>query len=682
MNQFYNLRVNRILFLVVFLIFGFFILGLYSGVSAKSYKNTLYTIDYFINEDSTVEVKEKIEFEFDGEFYEVSRWITLEDDIAYERCQSDPLLQCGGFDFLYLQNVYGNNDRLLDESEYSVKVGEQYVGNSYEDVVNVIYEFAPNGQFFDQEEFSWGLDYKTYGSLGFFDDYIFFYWDTASNRAEQIDEMVVTINFPDEVTIDAPNDLVIYGDTDYFYTLEPTKLIIEPEGPIATYDDYTIALKLPRDLVTEPGSILVQSDDEVFGLLDGAFKIEIDGRVIDGQQNEFRGIPAGINTYRFISDVYKDFEMEVEVKPGEQTIITPELETKGYINVIIFIIICCNCFGFLLFPFAIIYPVFRWYTKGRDQGDKKTIVPQFNPPNDMIPVLVGSLKDEKPDMVDITSTIINAAYKGYIKIKEEGKKNFKFTKLKSFEDMHYIEKKIMEDIFQEKKETTTTKLTNTFYLKLPGIKSAIYKELVAKKYFSKRPDNVRSGYMFGGGAVTFLAVALIFGSGFITSGAALIVTLIPFSAIALFGVLTMIFSTIMPAKTPEGTKILEHIKGFKMYLETAEKYTLQNLTPDLFEKYLPYAIVFGVEKDWAKKFEGIYTSKPDWYEGGDAMNWTPLLLSNSLSQLNNSASSAMSSRPSSSGSSSGWSGGGWSGGGGFSGGFSGGGAGGGGFGAR
>jgi uncharacterized membrane protein len=52
-----------------------------------------------------------------------------------------------------------------------------------------------------------------------------------------------------------------------------------------------------------------------------------------------------------------------------------------------------------------------------------------------------------------------------------------------------------------------------------------------------------------------------------------------------------------------------------MYLETAEKYHMQNLTPDIFEKYLPYAIMFGVEKKWAKAFEtlNIKVDQPGWY---------------------------------------------------------------------
>ncbi len=63
----------------------------------------------------------------------------------------------------------------------------------------------------------------------------------------------------------------------------------------------------------------------------------------------------------------------------------------------------------------------------------------------------------------------------------------------------------------------------------------------------------------------------------------------------------------------KGREMKEEWLGFKMYLEVAEKYRMQNLTPDLFEKYLPYAMIFGVEKKWAKNFEAMHLPAPEWY---------------------------------------------------------------------
>ena len=51
---------------------------------------------------------------------------------------------------------------------------------------------------------------------------------------------------------------------------------------------------------------------------------------------------------------------------------------------------------------------------------------------------------------------------------------------------------------------------------------------------------------------------------------------------------------------------------------------LQNLTPELFERYLPYAMIFGIEKKWAKAFEAMHLSPPQWYAtSGYVASFTP-----------------------------------------------------------
>ena len=64
------------------------------------------------------------------------------------------------------------------------------------------------------------------------------------------------------------------------------------------------------------------------------------------------------------------------------------------------------------------------------------------------------------------------------------------------------------------------------------------------------------------------------------------------------------------APTPEGRKVLDHIAGFKQYLSITERERLDRMTPpadtpELFEKYLPFAIALGVENRWAERFAGV-----------------------------------------------------------------------------
>jgi uncharacterized membrane protein len=87
----------------------------------------------------------------------------------------------------------------------------------------------------------------------------------------------------------------------------------------------------------------------------------------------------------------------------------------------------------------------------------------------------------------------------------------------------------------------------------------------------------------------------------------------------------------------------------------------------MFERLLPFAIVFGVEKIWAKRFESLNITQPTWYRSYSLTNFNSYLLVNSLNSSMRSLATAATPTRSSTGYSSG-----------FSGGFSGGGGGGGG----
>ena len=124
----------------------------------------------------------------------------------------------------------------------------------------------------------------------------------------------------------------------------------------------------------------------------------------------------------------------------------------------------------------------------------------------------------------------------------------------------------------------------------------------------------------------------------------------------------------MSQRTAVGRDLLQHTLGFRLYMDTAEKYRQQFAEKaEIFTQLLPYAIVFGVVNRWAKAYEGIDTSASNgWYVGNAPFQ--AALLSSSLQSMNDSISSAISSAPPSSGSGSGFGGGGSSGGGGGGGG--------------
>ena len=124
--------------------------------------------------------------------------------------------------------------------------------------------------------------------------------------------------------------------------------------------------------------------------------------------------------------------------------------------------------------------------------------------------------------------------------------------------------------------------------------------------------------------------------------------------------------------------MLEQARGFELYLRTAEKDQLKfEEGIDVFSRYLPYAMIFGVAERWTKLFvqlgaEGRYQADTSWYHGTDLYHSTGLFyaglnsfsqdFSHSLSQATAAATAAQAASSSSSGDS------GFSGGGGFSGG--------------
>lgn len=126
-----------------------------------------------------------------------------------------------------------------------------------------------------------------------------------------------------------------------------------------------------------------------------------------------------------------------------------------------------------------------------------------------------------------------------------------------------------------------------------------------------------------------------------------------------------ILYNLMPKRTPYGNEILGKIRGFKRFLETAEKEKLEAMVmehPTYFYDILPYTYVLGISDKWIKQFETIALQAPDWYSSTNSFN--VVAFGSFMNSTMSSARTAMTSSPSSSsGGSGGSSGGGSSGGG-------------------
>ena len=133
-------------------------------------------------------------------------------------------------------------------------------------------------------------------------------------------------------------------------------------------------------------------------------------------------------------------------------------------------------------------------------------------------------------------------------------------------------------------------------------------------------------------------------------------------------VVSWAFAFLLKQPTKAGQAAMDQIRGFRMYLSTAEGDEFRSApprTPELFETMLPFAIALGVESAWGERFNDVLRDAaqngngPRWYGGH---SWNEIGAANHFSSMvGSSLSSAVASSSVAPGSSSGSSGGGSSG---------------------
>lgn len=311
--------------------------------------------------------------------------------------------------------------------------------------------------------------------------------------------------------------------------------------------------------------------------------------------------------------------------------------------------------GFLIFGwFYILYPIWivvKWFRYGRDpKVSTQPVRAWFNPPKTpdgraLAAGEAGALIDETVQLHDITASIVDLARRGYLKIEERKKKDFYFTKTKEFSTDKSIlpfEKKLLQGIFGGKTEVRLK--DEKLYQTVEDAKTQLYEGLVAHGFFKKNPRSTRTFYL-----VVMILAAMTFNP--------------------LLFVASMIFGRAMPAKTKIGAEAANIAKSLKNFLTSQERQlAFQAKNQMMFEKLLPYAVAFGVEKIWADRFKDINLKSPEWYSSYDSGSFNSVMFSRSLNSSFASFASSATSTTSSSGFSSGFSGGGSSGGGGGGGG--------------
>jgi uncharacterized membrane protein YgcG len=326
-----------------------------------------------------------------------------------------------------------------------------------------------------------------------------------------------------------------------------------------------------------------------------------------------------------------------------------------------------------------------WYKNGRDPR-LRPVAAQYEPPDKLTPSEVGTLIDNSADMRDITAAIVDLAVRGYLVIRDRSDshmmglyktQSYSFILKKGRAEWSSLkphEQSLLDGIFtvgQPEEVVDMEDLHNVFYKNIPIIKNQIFAQLLGHGYYLHRPDTVRATYIGAGLLIGFLAIwgGAAMGRSLGMAGAPFVIAGIASAAIVCG------FGWFMPARTPTGTRALEGVLGFEDFLAhvEADRFNRMIKTPAMFEKFLPFAMALGVEKNWSKAFANIYTEPPQWYQGGNfSSGFYPYLFVNNLNALSSQAATTFVSAPRSSGGSGFGGGGGSSSGGGFGGGGGGG----------
>jgi len=336
-------------------------------------------------------------------------------------------------------------------------------------------------------------------------------------------------------------------------------------------------------------------------------------------------------------------------------------------------------FGGIIVLLSILYWIIYYIRTEVLPKGRGTIIPQYDPPRGLRPATAELLVRERVSRRAWPATIVDLAVRGYVEITEEGKRlqiksiaylimgifplaflvvlildkdypsrllffiiflvfvvyffrtsGFKYatqyeiksrrpyesdTKLEVYEKSFLKTLFLLNDenVFRTKDLTSvhfnTTKYTQ-FAQDMQELPKLLQNRIDKESWFEVKFKKERWAQTTGW-TIIFAAVALSF-------------FLLPAqlsALIASFAVAYGIIRLIAPSEarlSQEGRELREEWLGFKLYMETAERYRLQNLTPDLFEKFLPYAMIFGIEKKWAKAFEGMQVAPPSWYHGAAA----------------------------------------------------------------
>lgn len=458
------------------------------------------------------------------------------------------------------------------------------------------------------------------------------------------------------ITYDVRNGMRFFADHDEFYWN-----VTGNDWPVPI-DHASATVRFPEYAA---GSLRAQAFTGVYGSAQRDATANVDGATVEFETNNPLPMRGGLTI-----DIY--IPKGILTEPGALTRFFWFLGA----NPVVFLPVVTLIVMFTL-----------WWFVGRDPDPGVSVAPMYEPPPGISPAEAGTLLEDSIHPRDITSTMVDLAVRGYIKIEETEEKGLVFSHkdyifhlLKpqvewTDQSLAPHERVMLENVFSGGQQTRLSDLKNRFYTAVPVIREDIMSQLRTKGIYRLDPESANQYSIVAaiGILISFAILQYLGWANFFTSIPLMIVS------VAVSALVWWLFARVMTAKTVKGGRVRVAVLGFQEFMNRVDKERLKVMPPTTFEKFLPYAMALGVEHHWAQAFAGIVKDPPAWYvaPGGyyPGMMFNPILFSSSMHSMATDMHQVFISAPRASSTGSGWGSGGF-GGGGFSGGGFGGGGGG------
>lgn len=234
------------------------------------------------------------------------------------------------------------------------------------------------------------------------------------------------------------------------------------------------------------------------------------------------------------------------------------------------------------------------------RGERVPIAVRFNPPDGVAPGLAGVAIDGRVDPVELSATLIDLGRRGWLRLrplaKEPGAKPYDWELISAEqapdEALNPTEEQLLRAAFSGGPATTLSAFRSSELVK--DAPDVLLGEAQDRHWLLNPPEVVGWLTQVAGPALVLAGLAgmFVFHLGFIGLGALV--------GGGLFFALTR---KLPESLTAEGSAVRAQCEGFKLYLATAEAEQLTfEASADIFSRYLPYAMVFGVVDHWRSVF--------------------------------------------------------------------------------